>query len=126
MNIIDTKLHGILDYLVGLLLIIAPLLLLGTAAGNAFWVPAGLGFTTILYSLLTDYELGIYRKIKMSAHLTLDVLSGMLLMVSPWVFDFWQISWIPYVAVGLFEIAAGSYTEVKSLSKKYRITEIKP
>lgn len=126
MNIIDTKLHGILDYLVGLLLIIAPLLLLGTDAGTAFWVPAALGFTTLVYSLLTDYELGIYRKIKMSAHLTLDVLSGMLLMVSPWVFDFWQISWIPYVAVGLFEIAAGSYTEVKSLSKKYRVTEIKP
>lgn len=126
MNIIDTRLHGILDYLVGLLLIIAPLLLLGTDAGTAFWVPAALGCTTLVYSLLTDYELGVYRKIKMSAHLTLDVLSGMMLMVSPWVFDFWQISWMPYVAVGIFEVAAGSYTQVKSLSKKYRVTEIKP
>lgn len=125
MGIINTRLHGIIDYLVGILLIVVPLVLFGTANSNGeVWVPVALGASTLIYSLFTDYELGIYRKIKMSAHLTMDVLSGMVLMTSPWVFDFWEISWIPYVLVGLFEIGAGSYTKVHSLSPKYRMTEI--
>jgi hypothetical protein len=125
MGIINTRLHGILDYLVGILLIIIPLLIFGTAdSGAEVWVPVALGIATLLYSLFTDYEFGIFRKIKMSAHLTLDVLSGMVLMTSPWLFDFWEVSWMPYVLAGLFEIAAGSYTKVHSLSPEYQVTEI--
>ncbi|WP_343690445.1 hypothetical protein [Chitinophaga sp.] len=125
MGIINTRLHGIIDYLVGFLLIIAPLVIFGTAdSGREVWVPVAMGVSTIVYSLFTDYELGVFRRIKMSAHLTIDVLSGMVLMTAPWVFDFWEVSWIPYVLVGLFEIGAGSYTKVHSLSPKYQITEI--
>ncbi|WP_343674286.1 hypothetical protein [Chitinophaga sp.] len=125
MEFINTKLHGILDYLFSILLVVVPLVLFGTAnKGGEVWVPLTLGAITLLYSLLTDYEFGIYRKIKMSAHLTLDVLGGMILMTSPWVFDFWETSWIPYVLAGLLEIGVGSYTQVHSLSPKYQITEI--
>ncbi|RFM32292.1 SPW repeat domain-containing protein [Chitinophaga silvisoli] len=125
MGIINTRLHGILDYLVGILLIIVPMVVFGTAdSGGEVWVPVALGISTLIYSLFTDYEFGIFRKIKMSAHLTLDVLSGMVLMTSPWVFDFWEVSWMPYVLAGLFEIGAGSYTKVHSLSPKYQVTEI--
>lgn len=125
MGIINTRLHGILDYLVGILLIIIPLAVFGTAdSGGEVWVPVALGISTLIYSLFTDYEFGIFRKIKMSAHLTLDVLSGMVLMTSPWVFDFWEVSWMPYVLAGLFEIGAGSCTKVHSLSPKYQVTEI--
>jgi len=125
MGIIHTKLHGILDYLFGILLVATPIIFFGTAnKGGEVWVPVALGAFTVVYSLLTDYELGMYRKIKMSAHLTLDVLGGMVLMTSPWVFDFWEVSWIPYVLAGIFAIGVGSYTKVHSLSPKYQVTEI--
>jgi hypothetical protein len=54
---IPRNVHGILDYVVGLLLIAAPWLLGfadGTAAQN---VPVALGAGALLYSLLTNYDL---------------------------------------------------------------------
>lgn len=125
MGIINTRLHGIIDYLVAILLIVAPLVVFGTAKSRGeVWVPVALGISTIIYSLFTDYELGVFRKIKMSAHLTIDVLSGMVLMTAPWVFDFWEVSWGPYVLIGILEVGVGSYTKVHSLSPKYQVTEI--
>lgn len=69
-----------------------------------------LGVSAILYSLLTDYELGLLRVVPFSFHLGLDIGSGILLAASPWLFQFAERVWIPHVVVGLFEILAGLMT----------------
>src|SRR5919205_3130870 len=106
MRFIPTKIHGVLDYLVGLLLIAAPYLFGFATGGAKQWVPMILGIGAIGYSLLTRYELGLVPVISMPGHLWLDALSGALLAVSPWLFGFSGEVRLPHVIVGVFEIGA--------------------
>ena len=84
MRFIPTRVHGLLDYLVGLLLIAAPWVFNFARGGAETWVPVALGAGALLYSLFTDYELGLVKRLPMGTHLTLDLLSGLLLAASPW------------------------------------------
>lgn len=111
MRFIPTMVHGVMDYAMGLLLIAAPWLL-GFADGTAAqWVPVILGAGAIVYSLLTDYELGAARVLSMKAHLGLDAASGALLAASPWLFGFADRAWVPHLVLGLVEIAAALTTQ---------------
>ena len=113
MRFIPTRVHGVLDYLMGLLLIAAPWLFGFADAENeaARWIPVILGAGVILYSLMTRYELGVARIIPMSTHLALDVIGGIFLAASPWLFGFADEIWWPHLVFGLLEIGAGLMTE---------------
>ena len=110
MRFIPTKVHGYLDYLVGALLIAAPWLFDFARGGAETWVPVVLGAGAILYSLITDYELGASKTISMRTHLTLDLISGIVLAASPWIFGFADYVWGPHLILGLFEIGAALMT----------------
>ena len=110
MQMIPTRIHGILDYLTAALLIIAPWLFGFADGGAAQWVPVVLGLGVIAYSLLTDYELGIARAISMPVHLGLDIAGGVLLAASPWLFGFADVVAWPHLLVGLLEIVVASCT----------------
>lgn len=119
MRFIPTGVHGVMDYLMAVVLIGVPYVFgfginaeTGLAANNAAtYVPVALGFGLIVYSLLTNYELGVVRKIPMGAHLGLDAASGVFLAVSPWLFGFADIIWVPHVILGLVEIGAALFTD---------------
>lgn len=101
---INTRVHGIIDYLTGALLILAPYLF-GFADGSiAHWLPVILGALTILMSLITRYELSAAKLIPLPVHLAVDFAAGLLLAASPWLFGFADRIWWPHVFVGLFEI----------------------
>ncbi len=108
---LSTKTHGVLDYLVGALLIAAPWLLGFARGGAETWVPVILGAGTILYSLFTNYELSIARSLSMRTHLTFDFMSGVFLATSPWIFEFNEHVYLPHVIVGAFEVAAVAITD---------------
>lgn len=110
MRFIPTRIHGMLDYGMGLILIAAPWLFGFARGGAETWLPVILGLGAIVYSLFTDYELGVVRKLSMPAHLTLDGLSGALLAVSPWLFGFADHVWVPHVVLGFLEIGAALFT----------------
>jgi hypothetical protein len=111
MRFIPTKIHGAMDYLTGIVLILAPWLL-GFADGSvAHWLPVILGAGVIAFSLMTDYEFGITRIIPMPVHLGLDMAGGALLAVSPWLFGFADKVFWPHLIVGLLEIGAGLMTK---------------
>ena len=99
-----------LDYLVGALLIAAPWLFDFAEGGAETWVPVALGVSALMYSLMTDYELGLTRTISMRTHLTLDLLSGLLLAASPWIFGFAERVYLPHLLLGIFEIGASLMT----------------
>lgn len=104
MKRISSRTHGVLDYVVGLLLLIAPFLF-GFAddepARNSAWI---VGAGTLLYSLVTAYELSIAKLVPYRVHLGLDLAAGLFLAASPWLLDFAdRIAW-PHVVVGLLEI----------------------
>ena len=68
MRFLSTKAHGILDYLVGVILIAAPWILGFAYNGAETWVPVILGAGAIMYSLLTNYEMGVSKTISMRTH----------------------------------------------------------
>lgn len=110
MRFIPTKVHGILDYLMGLLLIAAPWIFNFHRGGAETYVPVILGAGVILYSIMTNYEMGVAKKISMPAHLTMDLLGGIFLAVSPWLFGFAEYVYLPHLIFGILEVGASLMT----------------
>lgn len=111
MRWIGTKTHGYLDYIMGVLLIAAPWIFGFARDGAETWVPVVLGAAVILYSLFTDYELGMNPVISMRTHLMLDLIGGVILAISPWLFGFADYIWAPHLILGILEIGAALMTK---------------
>jgi hypothetical protein len=111
MRFLPTRVHGVLDYLMGGLLIASPWLFDFARGGAETWVPVILGAGAIIYSLMTDYELGVSRSISMRTHLMLDMWSGILLAASPWLFGFDEYVYMPHLILGIVEVVASLVTE---------------
>lgn len=103
MRPIDSMLHGILDYVVSVALIVMPTVL-GLGSGPETWVPVSLGIVGIMYSLITHYELGAVRVLPFRVHLTLDAFHGVVLALSPWLFGFTSRVYLPHLLFGLAEL----------------------
>ena len=111
MRFLPTRIHGALDYATGVLLIVAPWLFGFANGGAAQWVPVVLGVGVIGVALLTAYEWGMARVIPMPVHLGIDLVSGLLLLVSPWLFGFAALIWWPHVVIGVLEVGASLITQ---------------
>src|SRR5688500_10999053 len=81
---VSLRAHGIMDYLFGLLLMATPWLFGFTGEAPARETALALGVLTLLYSVSTDYELGLLRLLPFRAHLWLDLVIGLLLTIGPW------------------------------------------
>ena len=121
MKIIDTKTHGYIDYIMGIFLIASPSLFslnVNAIESTVFYI---VGVTAIIYSLLTNYELGFLKIIPMKGHLALDIFSGIFLAASPWLLGFADIVYMPHLVLGIIEIGAALFTTSKSrIEIKYR------
>lgn len=104
MRFISTKAHGVLDYLLGILLIAAPWVLGFYAGGAETRVPVVIGASILFFSLLTNYELGAIKKIPMRVHLVIDFMAGLLLAASPWLFNFDEYVYLPHLVIGIAEM----------------------
>lgn len=113
MQILPTRIHGMLDYGMGLLLIAAPYLFGFANGGIEQWLPMLLGASVIAYSLLTDYEFSAFRFIPMPVHLGLDFGGGLLLAASPWLFGFSETVYLPHLTFGLIEMGTALLTKTK-------------
>ena len=69
LRLIPTKAHGVLDYLMSMVLIAAPWLFGFARGGAETWVPVALGLGAAGYSLCARYECGLLPLIPMPAHL---------------------------------------------------------
>jgi hypothetical protein len=114
MKIISTKIHGVLDYLMGVLLIVSPWLFGFANGGAQQWVPIILGVSALVYSMMTNYELGVFKTISMKTHLTLDAVSGVFLAASPWIFGFADTVYLPHLILGLLELGAVMMTKTQT------------
>lgn len=104
MRIFSTRVHGVLDYLMAALLIASPWIFGFARGGAETWVPVVFGAAVIVYSVLTDYELGLVRRIQMPVHLWLDGIGGLALAISPWVLAFDEHVWVPHLALGAISV----------------------
>jgi phosphatidylglycerophosphate synthase len=110
--------HAAMDYAVGILLLVAPWLFgFADESNAAMWVSIVVGVAILGQSALTDYEGGVLaRAIGMRTHLMTDALVGLFLAISPWLFGFADHgtnAWLPFVIIGLGEIATAGMTETE-------------
>jgi hypothetical protein len=103
MRFVPTRVHGLIDYIYALLLIGAPYVLAFSGGGVSQWAFWLLGFGIIGLALLTDFEVGVIRFVPMPVHLGADVLGGLLLAASPWLFGFADRVWAPHLVFGVLE-----------------------
>src|SRR6201989_2597539 len=128
MRFIRTKFHAPLDYIVGVALIAAPWIFQFSDNTAATVVPIVLGIGLIAYSLITHYELGLWRLAPMAVHNVIDIAAGAFLALSPWLFGFADESanvWVPHVVVGLAAIFL-RLTTVQSGGSRQRATSPPP
>jgi len=119
---IPTHVHGALDYFVGVLLIFAPQIF-GFQNGRAEdRILVILGVITLVYSLCTRYELGLFHLIRFRTHLAFDFVSGVVLTISPWVFGFSERVWVPHLLIGLFAIDAALMSQRNPLEEAERVS----
>lgn len=105
---ISTRIHGYMDYMMGLLLLLLPVFGNFPSSANTLLVILGAG--TIMYSLITNYETSLLNILSMKTHLMIDLMAGILLVVSPWLFGFAdEIIW-PFLVLGAIEIGASLMT----------------
>ena len=77
-------------------------------------MPVSLGAGAIIYSLMTDYELGATKGISMRTHLTLDLVSGIFAGYLP--MDIWvcrDYVDMPHLILGILEIGASLMTKTQ-------------
>lgn len=110
MKFISRRVHAILDYIVGILLILAPTLLGFSHIAAAKYSAIVVGILVLAMTLLTRHEGGVAKIIPLPTHLVMDVIFGILLALSPWILNFNNEVFLPHLLVGLFSIIAGVCT----------------
>ncbi|MEO7350141.1 MAG: hypothetical protein ABIW32_09850 [Terrimesophilobacter sp.] len=115
MRFIPTKVHGVLDYLVAIALILAPWIFgFANIGGPAVIIPVVLGVGLIVYSLFTRYELGAFKLIAMPIHLVFDIAASLFLIASPFIFGFINEApnaWVPHIVVGVAVIIVVAFSQ---------------
>lgn len=108
MQIISTRLHTIIGLIVGLALIVAPWLFgFADRGGAEMMTPIYIGIILILSELTTTSPLSLIKLVPMRIHIVLDALLGLVLLASPWLFEFSDLeanAWVPHVIVGILII----------------------
>ena len=112
MKLFSTRTHGVLDYLTAGMLFALPRVFGWSESVTRLLTNASIG--TVVYSVLTRYELGLIKALPMKGHLTLDALSGGLLCAAPFTFlDEDMPVTGALVGLGAYEIMAALTTETE-------------
>jgi hypothetical protein len=78
------KTHNVLDYLLGVALILSPPVFGFSDVPAARSTCLNLGFAIIAYSLFTRYRWSIFKLIPIGLHMTFDIILGASLILAPW------------------------------------------
>jgi len=124
MQLINRTFHAWLDYLSCAVLLAAPWAFKFSGSNPAIAVSIGAGLFIFFSSIVTKYEGGLFRKMPMSMHLNLDVLLGIFLIASPWVFSFHSKTQWVHVLFGVLAVLSGLLTVRKSTQRSSAIENI--
>src|SRR6195952_705011 len=112
-QVISTRTHGVEDYALLVLLLVAPYRFGFANNTAAQYVPQIVGILILGVSLMTRYELGLMGIIPMPMHLVLDAGAAPVLAASPWLFGFSNFVYLPHLILGLGELMVVALTETQ-------------
>lgn len=85
MSLIPARLHGVLDYGVVVLLLLAPALLFPMRlVGSVVTLCYALAAVHLTMTLLTDFPLGMVEVVPLGAHGVIELVASIALIVAPW------------------------------------------
>ena len=102
--------HGILDYFFGVLIASSPWLFGFTNQHLAPQIAVVLGVIVIVYSFVTDYEVGVLRFMPFSGNIFFDLAVGVALAGSPIHFAMGGKAGLVFVILGLLQMAMALLT----------------
>jgi hypothetical protein len=106
---ITSRAHGIIDYVVAIALLLAPVIF-GFADGRTQYATQALGAAILLMSLVTAYEFSVTKVIPYSLRLGVDVIVGSVILLSPWLFRFSDKVRLPHVVVGVISLLVVAFS----------------
>lgn len=102
MKIISPDMHGFSDYIVALVLIVAPFVLFSAQTDPlVFYIPVVAGVGLISYSIITDNAAGLKRIIPFKMHLAIDFVATAGFVVLAFILDLQGIEKLFYLGMGL-------------------------
>lgn len=109
MRFISPWAHSVIGFIVGVALLFAPNIFgFSDIGGVAVWLPRVLGVIVILSELTVRGSFSGMGVVPMRTHIVTDVLMGLLLALSPWLFGFSDEAthvWTPHLIVGIVMVA---------------------
>jgi hypothetical protein len=108
---INARVHGVLDYAAVAAFLNAPMVFgfHGTPAAIVYWL-AGIH---LLMTGFTDFPYGLFKFIPFRVHGVIDVLAGVFLLVSPWLFGFSADNAARnfFIAIGIIILVVAALTD---------------
>jgi len=128
MRFLPLRTHMVLDFIVGIILILAPWIFkFSDVGGAAVWVPIIIGIASILMGLSTrGYTTALVKLFTPSAHMTIDFIAGVILAISPWLFGFHDEganAWLPHLIVGLALIGVSLTTRTTLTTREAAVVD---
>jgi len=108
---ISTMFHSVLDYVGGILITASPWLFgFYKVGGAALFIPLVFGALQMIMVVFTKHQGGLIKVFPLQLHLFLDMLVGFILIVAPFLYNFYPFVFLPHVLLGLLSLSAALFT----------------
>lgn len=107
MRFLSSKVHTIIGVIVGIALLFAPEIFGLQDNQTASLVPRLVGIFIIISEFVTTSQYSLLKLVPMRIHLIIDYMTGLFLILSPWLFGFADEAsnfWMPHVIVGVLVV----------------------
>jgi hypothetical protein len=111
MGFITTRVHGLLDIISASALLNTKSFLRSDINTPESLVPTVIGGVISANSFFTDFEPGIVHKIPVRIHMTIDIISGVVLALSPFGLGFYRKTWKFHFCCGLLLILTAVFSQ---------------
>jgi VIT1/CCC1 family predicted Fe2+/Mn2+ transporter len=104
MKLISSKNHTYIGLVVGAALVVAPWIFQFDDVSSAKWSAILVGLSVLVNEVVTTSPASPLKIVPMKIHVALDVVTGVFLLVTPFLFQFSDedaTAWVPHVVVGL-------------------------
>ncbi len=122
MKFLSSKVHTIIGLVVGVVLIFASSIFGFTDNTAASMVSLWVGIFIVLNELITTSPSSPLKLVPMKVHLILDIVTGLFLAVSPWLFNFADSNepsqWVPHLIVGIMVVGYALVTSTNDVRDK--------
>lgn len=77
------------------------------------------GIITLIYSGLTHYDFSVLHLIRLNKHFKMDIISGIGLLLAPWLFSFSVEAYVLFFALGGLKVIIGFTTFPSYMTAKH-------